>query len=250
MRISGTWSREHDVAFSSRSRQVIGNNAINSRALGERKRGERGREEGRRRGFFPTARYRFSVIPIGAASLTRYSNRIRLYRAIDVPIVLEGHSMSSSLRGKGPRFPRYDSIAFDPVKRVRFDPSKSNFFRSTVFPHLPFFPLGIRTSPNYLDSSRTRYSRYNWCSLCPRFVFVAISRWMDEKYDELLERINWLTMIERFIDIFFFFAHLKVCKCSLKTILEYSEFEIGWEISERWRGKILRRINLFATDEL
>lgn len=57
-------------------------------------------------------------------------------------------------------------------------------------------------------------------------------------------------MIERFIDIFFFFAHLKVCKCSLKTILEYSEFEIGWEISERWRGKILRKINLFATDEL
>lgn len=158
--------------------------------LGSEK-GEREREGGgRRRGFFPTARYRFSVIPIGAASLTRYSNRIRLYRAIDVPIVLEGHSMSSSLREKGPRFPRYDSIAFDPVKRVRFDPSKSNFFRSTVFPHLPFFPLGIRTSPNYLDSSRTRYSRYNWCSLCPRFVFVAISRWMDEKYDELLERIN------------------------------------------------------------
>lgn len=157
--------------------------------LGSEK-GERERGRGRRRGFFPTARYRFSVIPIGAASLTRYSNRIRLYRAIDVPIVLEGHSMSSSLRGKGPRFPRYDSIAFDPVKRVRFDPSKSNFFRSTVFPHLPFFPLGIRTSPNYLDSSRTRYSRYNWCSLCPRFVFVAISRWMDEKYDELLERIN------------------------------------------------------------
>lgn len=68
----------------------------------------------------------------------------------------------------------------------------------------PSLELGIRTSPNYLDSSRTRYSRYNWCSLCPRFVFVAISRWMDEKYDELLERINWLTMIERFIDIFFF----------------------------------------------
>lgn len=172
--------------------------------LGSEK-GEREREGGgRRRGFFPTARYRFSVIPIGAASLTRYSNRIRLYRAIDVPIVLEGHSMSSSLRGKGPRFPRYDSTAFDPVKRVRFDPSKSNFFRSTVFPHLPFFPLGIRTSPNYLDSSWTRYSWCNWCSLCPRFVFVAISRWMDEKYDELLERINWLTMIERFIDIFFF----------------------------------------------
>lgn len=73
---------------------------------------------------------------------------------------------------------------------------------------------------------------------------------MDEKYDELLERINWLTMIERFIDIFFFFTHLKVYKCSLKTILEYSEFEIGGEISERWRGKILRKINLFATDEL
>lgn len=108
--------------------------------LGSEK-GEREREErGRRRGFFPTARYRFSVIPIGAASLTRYSNRIRLYRAIDVPIVLEGHSMSSSLRGKGPRFPRYDSIAFDPVKRVRFDPSKSNFFRSTVFS--PSFHLG------------------------------------------------------------------------------------------------------------
>lgn len=109
----------------------------------------------------------------------RRSNRPR--RALDVVVPSRKRTALPAVR--------FDSI-FDPVKRVRFDPSKSNFFRSTVFPHLPFFPLGIRTSPNYLDSSRTRYSRYNWCSLCPRFVFVAISRWMDEKYDELLKRIN------------------------------------------------------------
>ena len=115
--------------------------------LGSEKGGrERERERGkeRERGFFPTARYRFSVIPIGAASLTRYSNRIRLYRAIDVPIVLEGHSMSS-LRGKGPRFPRRrcDSIAFDPVKRVRFDPSKSNFFDDRQCSHISSPPLSF-----------------------------------------------------------------------------------------------------------
>lgn len=58
---------------------------------------------------------------------------------------------------------------------------------------------------------------------------------MDEKYDELLEWINWLTMIERFIDIFFFSLSLRPSQ-SVQVFLEnersseYSEFDIGWKM--------------------